>query len=206
MSASPPCRFLGLVPLHLGAASGGLSLVWAEPAYQDGVVPTAMATPPGNRGGTVRSVPDISADADPFTGASVGMLLFHNKSGKPPTYFQFPVGGTSMSAPLVAGLVAAAQQGQPASFGLVNPALYQLAGTSALHDALPLTSSSPAAYRGVACPPHDCGLWALTTFDDQSTKMYGYVGQVTLPGYDNMTGVGTPAGPAFISGLRSIEG
>ena len=194
--------FLG----EYGAAGGGPSLLWAEPSYQDGVVPTALATAPGNRGGTIRSVPDISADADPFTGAAVGLLTFHNKSGKPPTYSQFPVGGTSESSPLVAGLVAAAQQGQPASFGLVNPALYQLAGTSALYDALPLTSSSPVAYRGVACDPHDCGLWALTTFDDQSSGMFGYTGQVTLPGYDNMTGVGTPAGAAFISGLRSIEG
>jgi hypothetical protein len=58
----------------------------------------------------------------------------------------------------------------------------------------------------VACDPHDCGLWALTTFDDQSSGMFGYTGQVTLPGYDNMTGVGAPAGAAFISGLRSIEG
>jgi subtilase family serine protease len=194
--------FLG----EYAAAGGGPSLLWAEPSYQDGVVPADLATAPGDRGGTVRSVPDISADADPFTGAAVGYLTFHNKSGKPPTYSQFPVGGTSEAAPLVAGMVTAAQQGQPASFGLVNPALYQLAGTSALYDALPLTSSSPAAYRGVACPPHDCGLWALTTFDDQSTGMFGYTGQVTLPGYDNMTGVGTPAGAAFISGLRSIEG
>jgi subtilase family serine protease len=194
--------FLG----EYGAAGGGPSLLWAEPSYQDGVVPADMATAPGNRGGTVRSVPDISADADPFTGAAVGLLTFHNKSGKPPTYFQFPVGGTSEAAPLVAGMVTAAQQGQPASFGLINPALYQLADSSALYDALPLTSSSPVAYRGMACPPHDCGLWALTTFDDQSTKMFGYNGQVTLPGYDNMTGVGTPAGPAFIAGLRSIEG
>jgi subtilase family serine protease len=187
-----------------GAAGGGPSLIWTEPAYQDSVVPAAFTTPPGNRGGSVRSVPDISADADPFTGFAVGYLTFHNKSGKPPTYSQFPVGGTSESSPLVAGMVAEAQQGQPAAFGFVNPALYHLAGTSALNDTLPLTSSSPVAYRGVACDPHDCGLWALSTFDDQSTKMQGYTGQVTVPGYDNMSGVGTPAGQAFITGLRSI--
>ena len=196
--------FLG----EYGAAGGGLSLLWAEPSYQDGVVPSALVTPPGDRGGTVRSVPDISADADPFTGVAVGFLTFHNKSGKPPTYGQFPVGGTSVSAPLVAGLVTAAQQGQPAPFGFLDPVLYQLyqSDSGALHDTLPLTGSSPAAYRGVACSPHDCGLWALTTFDDQSTKMFGYTGQVTLPGYDNMTGIGTPNGAAFISGLRSIGG
>jgi subtilase family serine protease len=186
-----------------GAAGGGPSLIWAEPSYQDSVVPAALATPPGDRGGTIRSVPDISADADPFTGFAVGYLTFHNKSGKPPTYGQFPVGGTSVSSPLVAGMVTAAQQGQPAAFGFTNPVLYQLAGSSALNDTLPLTSSSPAAYRGVACSPHDCGIWALATFDDQSTSMFGYTGQVTLPGYDNMSGIGTPAGPAFIAGLRS---
>lgn len=196
--------FLG----EYGAAGGGPSLLWAEPSYQTGVVPTALVTPPGNRAGTVRSVPDISADADPFTGAAVGVLVFHNKSGKPPTYSQFPVGGTSESAPLVAGLVTAAQQGQPAPFGFADPVLYQLFQTDggALHDTLPLTGSSPVAYRGVACPPHDCGLWALTTFDDQSTKMFGYTGQVTLPGYDNMSGIGTPNGASFTSGLRSIGG
>lgn len=47
-------------------------------------MPAALATPPGNRGGMVRSVPDISADADPFTGFAVGYLTFHNKSGRPP--------------------------------------------------------------------------------------------------------------------------
>jgi hypothetical protein len=36
--------------------------------------------------------------------------------------------------------------------------------------------------------------------------MFGYTGQVTLPGYDNMSGIGTPNGTSFISGLRSIGG
>jgi len=187
-----------------GAGGGGPSLIWAEPAYQDSVVPAALATAPGNRGGTVRSVPDISANADPFTGIAVGLLTFHNKSGKPPTYSQIAVGGTSESSPLVAGMVTAAQQGEPAAFGFVNPALYQLAGTSALHDPLAVTSSTPAADRGVVCDVRDCGLWGLLIFDDQSTKMLGYTGQVTLPGYDNMTGIGTPAGQAFITRLRSV--
>ena len=128
-----------------GAAGGGPSLLWTEPAYQDSVVPPALTVPPGNRGGAVRSVPDISADADPFTGFAVGYLTFHKKHHKPPTYSQFPVGGTSESSPLVAGMVSAAQQGQATSFGFVNPALYQLAGSSALNDTLPVTSSSPAA-------------------------------------------------------------
>jgi hypothetical protein len=35
--------------------------------------------------------------------------------------------------------------------------------------------------------------------------MFGYTGQVTLKGYDNMTGVGTPAGQQFITALRHLE-
>jgi len=43
---------------------------------------------------------------DPFTGFAVGYLTFHKKSGRPPTYSQIPVGGTSESAPLFAGIPA----------------------------------------------------------------------------------------------------
>ena len=35
--------------------------------------------------------------------------------------------------------------------------------------------------------------------------MAGYTGQVTLKGYDNMTGLGTPNGQRFISALRQME-
>jgi hypothetical protein len=45
---------------------------------------------------------------------------------------------------------------------------------------------------------------SLTTNDDQNPKMKGYTGQVTLPGYDNMTGLGTPDMPNFIKGLRKL--
>jgi hypothetical protein len=47
-----------------------------------------------------------------------------------------------------------------------------------------------------------CGVLTLTAFDDQSGSMPGYTGQVTARGYDTMTGIGTPDGPRFISGLR----
>ncbi len=187
-----------------GAAGGGPSLLWAQPGYQKGVVPASLATAPGNRGGKVRSVPDISADADPFTGMAVGLLTFPS-DGSAPTYSETDIGGTSLAAPLVAGIVTAAQQGQAKPFGLANAALYQLSGTSAVHDALPITSSSPTAYKGVWCGADACGLEALTTFDDQSLDMFGYTGQVTLKGYDNMSGIGSPSGQSFITALRSKE-
>ena len=186
-----------------GASGGGPSVHWPQPAYQKGVVPKSL--------GTTRSAPDLAADADPFTGINVGLLNF---SGKQPTFFEESIGGTSESSPLVAGMVTAAQQGQPAALGFINPAIYRLNRTSAFFDTLPLTSHSPAAYRGVECDllefaniclgPKTNRIPSLTTNDDQSPQMKGYTGQVTLPGYDNMTGLGTPDGPNFITDLRTL--
>jgi subtilase family serine protease len=185
------------------AAGGGPSLLWKEPAYQQGVVPASMTKAPGNRGGHVRSAPDISADADPFTGFAVGLLTFHRK--KAPTFGEFAVGGTSLASPLVAGIVTAAQEGQSAPFGFTDPAIYKLAGTSALFDTLPVTSRSRVIFRGQSCDAKACGIQLLTTADDQNPSIFSYTGQVTVKGYDNMSGVGTPDGPHFIAALRALE-
>jgi subtilase family serine protease len=186
-----------------GASGGGPSVYWKQPAYQHGVVPKSL--------GTSRSAPDISADADPFTGINVGLL--HSSHGKQ-VFTEESIGGTSESSPLVAGMVTAAQQGQQVPFGFVNPALYKLNGTSAFHDTLPLTSKSPALYRGIECDllvfvniclgPKTDRIPSLTTNDDQNPKMQGYTGQVTRRGYDNMTGLGTPDMPNFVRDLREI--
>jgi subtilase family serine protease len=185
-----------------GASGGGPSLLWNQPSDQKGVVPPALSKVAGNRGNPVRSAPDISADADPFTGMAVGLLSFP-KGGKP-TFGETPIGGTSLASPLVAGIVTAAQQGESAPFGFANPDLYKLYGSSAYNDTLPLTKSSPSLYDGTYCDATTCGANLLTTFDDQSPLMAGYDGQVTLPGYDNMTGVGTPNGQNFINALRGL--
>jgi subtilase family serine protease len=185
-----------------GAAGGGPSLIWSQPAYQTPVVPAALATAAGDRGGLIRSVPDISADADPFTGFAVGILSPSNSGAL--VYGESDIGGTSLSAPLVAGMVAAAQQGQAEPFGFINPLLYELAGTGAVYDTLPLTGSSPALWRGMACGTWVCGAVTLALFDDQSPAMFGYNGQVTLAGYDNMSGIGTPNGQPFITALRTL--
>jgi subtilase family serine protease len=186
-----------------GAAGGGPSLIWRQPAYQHGIVPASLATAPGNRGGLVRSAPDIGADADPFTGFAVGLLeVKHHKQ----VFFETDIGGTSLASPLVAGMVAAAQQGQSAPFGFLDPVLYTLANTSAVNQAPRLTSSSPPLDRGTVCGSRVCGLQVLTTFDDQSPNMFGYTGQVTRVGYGNMAGIGTPNGQTFIHALRNSAG
>ena len=58
----------------------------------------------------------------------------------------------------------------------------------------------------MVCNKAFCGTPALITFDDQNPNMSGYTGQVTLKGYDNMTGIGTPNGQQFIKALRGLEG
>ena len=185
-----------------GATSGGPSLIWAQPGYQHGVVPKALATAPGNRPGLVRSEPDLAADADLFTGFATGIMTF--PKNKPPKFVELTVGGTSMASPLVAGIIADAQQGQHTAFGFTDPVLYQLNGTPALHDILPSTSRTPGLFRGEVCNVAFCGRPSLITFDDQNPTMAGYTGQVTLKGYDNMTGIGTPNGQAFITALRRV--
>jgi subtilase family serine protease len=191
-------RFLG----EQGAGGGGPSLLWAQPSYQKGVVPPKLAKAPGTRSGPVRSVPDISADADPFTGMLEGVLSFPKHGA--PVYTTFDIGGTSESSPLVAGIVTSAQQGQAVPFGFLNPAIYKLYATNAYYEPLPLTKASPSVERGTYCPAVVCEANILTTFDDQSDQMIGYFGQVTLKGYNNMTGVGTPDAPNFILGLREL--
>ena len=69
----------------------------------------------------------------------------------------------------------------------------------------------PDLFRAVVCATgeHDGELGyaepALSIFDEQTHGLAGYTGQVTLKGYDNMTGLGTPNGQAFIAALRRLE-
>ena len=147
-------------------------------------------------------MPDISADADLDTGLAVGLIQPNSKGVE--TYGEIPVGGTSLSSPLVAGMVIAAQQGER-PFGQIDPVVYKLSHTSALHDPRPLTAHTRALYRASLCRVVDCGILVLDRLDDQSKLMFGYTGQVTLKGYDNMTGVGTPNGQRFIAALRKLD-
>jgi hypothetical protein len=51
------------------------------------------------------------------------------------TYWdQYRIGGTSLSSPLLAGVVAVASQAHHHPLGFINPLYYRLLGTPALHD------------------------------------------------------------------------
>jgi subtilase family serine protease len=185
------------------AASGGVSTRYGEPGYQQGVVPSSMALNPAGRPG--RTVPDIAADADPATGMLFGLIVTH-ANGKTTPYTPYTNAGTSMAAPLIAGIVADAEQGESHNLGFLNPLLYSLAGTPAYHDILPLSPSDPQIDRAFYEPGlteinHKFARGFLVGVNDAQDP--GGTDQVTAPGYDTMTGLGTPNGSAFIKALRS---
>jgi kumamolisin len=102
-----------------GAGGGGVSNVFALPAWQDGLQTTRTSGETAPL--TMRGVPDVSGDADPETGYDVRIDGTNTV-----------IGGTSAVAPLWAGLIARinATNGRPVGF--INPTLY--ATPIALHD------------------------------------------------------------------------
>lgn len=128
-------------------SGGGFSGIFPIPPWQ--------AHTPGVASGLFKNVPDISFDGDPNTGAAVAWLV----SLPPPI---FSVGGTSISSPTWAAILALVDQNRQArhSAELTNVpgALYALRGTPAYYD---ITVGTNGYFR-------------------------------TKPGYDNVTGLGVP--------------
>jgi subtilase family serine protease len=181
------------------ASGGGTSPDYAQPAYQKGVVPASMSRITVNgKAVTDRAVPDIAADADTNTGMLTGYIAT-GTAAKPGPYQTEVNGGTSLACPLIAGLVADAQQGRTSPFGFINPLIYRLSGTSAFHDALPVTASTPRQDLDAYTPADGTDPASINTFDSQQAA---FTTQVTAKGYDTMTGLGTPNGHAFITALR----
>jgi len=93
-----------------GADGGGISTVESQPTYQTGKVNGASST--------FRTVPDVSMDADPYT----GVYVLDTYSG---SWFQ--VGGTSLSSPLAMGSWARIECAHSKKLGFAGPLIYQLA-------------------------------------------------------------------------------
>jgi kumamolisin len=94
-----------------GAGGGGMSSVFALPAWQNGLRITRTSA--GGAPLTMRGVPDVSGDADPETGYSVRI------DGTDTV-----IGGTSAVAPLWAGLIARINATNGSPVGFINPKLY----------------------------------------------------------------------------------
>jgi subtilase family serine protease len=175
-----------------GGGGGGTSFIWDQPAYQRGVVPASIANFNGN--GPHRTLPDLAMVGDPNTGFLVGQTQqFPDGSFK---YSQYRIGGTSLSCPLLAGIQAVANQIARRSLGFINPAVYRLAGSPAFKDirAAGVTTGVVRVDYVNSVDDTDGLITSLRTLNDTGTIF-------VRRGYDDVTGVGTPNGAAYLVGL-----
>jgi len=149
----------------VGASGGGLSSVFPEPDYQLDVFNQGMLK--GQRG-----VPDVSFPAEPSFDlyASFETGVIGQVSGSRWKHWDI-IGGTSISTPCWAGLIAIADQLHGKPLGFIQPALYSLRGKG-MHD---ITSGN--------------------------NSFGGVNGYRALPGYDLATGWGTPIADQFLYDL-----
>ncbi|MEZ0065435.1 subtilase family serine protease [Streptacidiphilus sp. MAP12-20] len=169
-----------------GGAGGGTSARTAQPWYQKGIVPSALAN--ANGGGAKRVVPDVAAVADPNTGFLVGQTqTFPNGTVK---YSEYRIGGTSLASPVFAGIQALVQQEQGFALGFANPAIYARQHT--LHD---VTDHPYGPKVGLAVARVDFAngvdatnglVTSLRTLGQDSSL-------AATKGYDNVTGLGSPS-------------
>jgi subtilase family serine protease len=167
-------------------SGGGFSHVFSRPDYQ-GTLPAGSTAIPAS----ARGVPDIAFQASSATGALVYLSLppDGNDSNISQTGW-YDIGGTSLSCPQWAGLVAIADQLNKAKYGqtglgLINPALYKLA-------------SQPAKY---AADYFDIAHTAIAGVANDNQEDPSIPGYPATQGWDPVTGLGTPNAAALIPDL-----
>jgi subtilase family serine protease len=157
-------------------SGGGFSHVFSKPAYQNTLPAGSTAI------GSMRGVPDVAFQASAGTGALVYLSL--PPDGTSSNVNQtgwYDIGGTSLSSPQVAGIVAIAAQVNGGGLGLINPALYKI-------------GANPARYAA--------------DFYDVATNNTNQ-GDPSIPGYpattgwDPVTGLGTPNAANLVPDLVS---
>ncbi|MEO5898615.1 MAG: S53 family peptidase [Ilumatobacteraceae bacterium] len=177
--------------VHTSGAGGGTSQLFAQPPYQKGVVPASISRYFGGKPG--RAVPDIAALADPSTGLLVGETqTFPDGTAR---YSEYRIGGTSVASPLMAGMEAVADQAAGFKHGFANPAIYALKAR-AVHDIV-TPSQTLAVWRSDyanGVDPSDGTTFSLRTLNQTETL-------ATRPGYDDVTGVGTPIMSVYAKSL-----
>jgi subtilase family serine protease len=198
-------------PLSLGfvfGGGGGTSVVYAKPEFQKHLK------------GKFRQVPDISMDADPETGVEVVISPDGNPADG--TVVDL-VGGTSLSCPMFSAYWAIANQaagGGP--IGEAAPILYELPGDAitdvnltpvdTLLNVTGLIINPPNApvfesASALAQPLENTKLFVSALFQSSTSTRwdvftFGADSSLTTgPGWDNVTGLGTPNGEAFINSV-----
>jgi subtilase family serine protease len=168
-------------------SGGGFSHVFSRPDYQAGPLPADSTAIPAS----ARGVPDIAFQASAGTGALVYLSLPPDGNGSNINQTGwYDIGGTSLSCPQWAGLVAIADQINNENYkqlglGLINPLLYKLAAN-------PTTYSNDffdIAKTGDADHPND---------NQGDPSVPGYL---ATKGWDPVTGLGTPNAALLIPDL-----
>jgi subtilase family serine protease len=195
-------------PLHLGFQSGsggGASTFFAKPKFQVHLA------------GKFRQTPDISMNADPQTGNEI--IITDPTLGPVTEVF----GGTSLSCPMFSAVWAIANQAAGVPLGQAAPWLYELpAGgildVTAVSSPLNVTGiifnpPSPPMFESASALVQPLGKttkfvsalynspfstrWFDITFGTDSSLKTG-------PGWDNVTGLGTPNGLSFVQGIVAL--
>jgi subtilase family serine protease len=180
-TSSYGCNKTTLVCTRAGwlyGAGGGVSVLFSEPEYQSNAGLKLSG----------RGVPDVAAIADPQTGLLVGQTQTFPDGAY---YDEYRIGGTSLASPIFAGLMALADQKAGHPHGFANPLFY--ANPTAFYD---VGSVKTAVARRNFVNGVDASNGTsdfLRTFDDYS----GSPTQHTGPGWDNVTGLGSP-GASFL--------
>ncbi|MEU6540255.1 S53 family peptidase [Streptomyces sp. NPDC047000] len=179
-------------------AGGGTSATVAEPAYQKGVVPNALAK--ANNASGNRVVPDISAIADPNTGFKVGQTqTFPDGSEQ---YSEYRIGGTSLAAPVIAAVQALAQEARGGkAIGFANPVIYAKYGSKAYHD---VTDTPTGKELAVARVDFANGYDATDGLVTSVRSLGKDSSLLAVKGYDPVTGVGTPAS-GYVESYRTLR-
>jgi subtilase family serine protease len=171
-------------------SGGSTSRLFAEPFYQRGVVPDALARQNQTGNARGRVVPDISMVGDPNTGMLIGITQTFPEGAH---YDQYRIGGTSLASPLFAGVMAVSDQLGGFHHGFVNPALYLFTSHT------PGVTDVQHASGGVVRVDYVNGIdgadgttTTVRTFDWPDLTIH------TTRGYDNVTGLGVPNGVAFL--------
>jgi subtilase family serine protease len=202
----PPLKVLGsgfnpnfFLGFQFGAG-GGASGVFPRPAFQ-----SSLSVP-----GNTRLLPDISWLADPQTGVEI--IITDPASGQ---LSVIVIGGTSLACPMFSALMAIASEkaghglGQAAQlvYSLPVAAVTDVTAVSSPNDVTGVIDGSPISADALASPlgnttsyfsalynsPHSTR-WFVITFGTDTSLATG-------PGWDNVTGVGTPNGLNFINGI-----
>ena len=172
-------------------SGGGTSQLFPEPAYQRGVVPKALAAQ-GQAAGTLgRVVPDIAMDGEPAS----GMLVGQTQTFPDGVYYdQYRIGGTSVSSPLLAGLVADSDSLVHMHHGFLNPMLYSpiVRRTLAVTDIRPIVGGVVRNDYNDDVDTADGTTTSLRWWNATDLTLH------TTNGYDNVTGLGVPNGLAFL--------